>query len=150
MLRLRWYYVVYCSGGYVAIFVLYTNIFSFCLSLSVTINPLVVDLGSSGKSRPVRVILLNHILLYLALTPSSLRLAPTAAALALLSCKLPPWHRGQDRNFETEVAIWTFPPTEINVRRRMIYLRGLLREVSTASDLSDARWSSACGVGGRR
>ena len=112
-------------------------------------NPPFAGLDSSGKSRPVRVILLNHILWYLPLPPSSLRLTPTAAALALLSCKLSPWNKGQARDFETEVAIWTFPATEVGARRRIMYLLGLVREVSAASGLLGARWSSACGVGGR-
>ena len=30
-----------------------------------------------------------------------------------------------------------------------MYLLGLIREVSAASDLLGARWSCACGVGGR-
>lgn len=112
-------------------------------------NPWFAGLDSSGKSRPVRVILLNHILWYLPLPPSSLRLAPTAAALALLWCRLSPWNKGQERDFETRVAIWTFPATEVGVRRRMMYLLGLVEEASGPSGLSGARWSSACGVGGR-
>ena len=112
-------------------------------------KPSFAGLDSSGKSSPVRVILLNHILRYLPLPPSSLRFAPTAAALALLSCKLSPWNKGQKKDFETEVAIWTFPATEVGARRRIMYLLGLVRGVSAAFGLSGARWSSACGVGGR-
>ena len=56
---------------------------------------------------------------------------------------------GQERDFETEVAIWTFPATEVGARRRTMYLSGLVREVTAVSDLLGARWSSAWGVGGR-
>jgi hypothetical protein len=56
---------------------------------------------------------------------------------------------GQESDFETEVAIWTFPATEVGARRRIMYLLGLVMEVSVASGLLGARWSSACGVGGR-
>jgi len=47
------------------------------------------------------------------------------------------------------VAIWTFPATEVGARRRIMYLLGLVREVLAVSGLLGARWSSACGVGGR-
>ena len=42
----------------------------------------------------------------------------------------------------------TFPATEVGARRRIMYLLGL-GEFSAASVLLGARWSSACGVGGR-
>ena len=47
------------------------------------------------------------------------------------------------------MATWTFPATEVGARRRIMYLLGLTREVSTFPGLLGARWSSACGVGGR-
>lgn len=39
------------------------------------------------------------------------------------------------------MAIWTFPATEVGARRRIMYLLGLVREVSAASGLL-----GACGV----
>jgi hypothetical protein len=103
-------------------------------------NPSVAGLDSSGKSKPVRVILLNHIRWYLPFPPSLLRLAPTVAALALLSWRLSPWDKGQEREAATEVAIWTLPATEVGARRRMMYLLGLVKGLSVVSGLSGARW----------
>lgn len=59
--------------------------------------------------------------------PCSSRLdPPTLAALAAVSCRLSPWKSGQDKAFETDLAICTLPATAVEAEMRIIYLVGFV------------------------